>query len=406
MSEAPSSERDLTRAAVLRVVGLSGPVSRTAIAAELGVSPATVTSLTRDLLADGLLEIAGKEPATTGRGRPAELLRVVPGAALLLGAKVAATGITGVVADLLGTPTADFHAPFDADAADPVAALAAVLAPHVMAGGGRLIGIGLGVPGAVDVSEGRVTALTLGWVDLPVGHGLSERFGIPVVIDNDVHTLAIAERLYGRARDVDDVLTVTIGRGVGLAITLGGRLHRGAHGGAGEFGHTRAVEDGPPCRCGRHGCLEAIASEPAMVAAAVAAGVLPASATIDDLRAAAAAGDAAARRIMADAAGVLGRSVGDLVNLLAPSLVLISGEGTASWAHLEPAFRDAFDRQVLRIHADVEIAVDRWDDRAWARGATALLLGSVYAPEHFSGAAQTAVRTRLQAVGGGGNGGR
>lgn len=400
---AESSERDLTRAAVLRAVALHGPLSRTAIARHLDVSPATVTALARALLADGLVEPAGKEPGNS-RGRPAELLRVVPGAAVLLGAKVSAAGVTGVVADLSGSPLAEFQALFEADVPDPIGALTAVLAPQVELAGGSLIGIGLGVPGVVDVAEGRVTALTLGWQDLAVGPELSQRLALPVVVDNDVHTLAIAEHLYGRARDVDDVLTVTVGRGVGLAITVGGRLHRGPRGGAGEFGHTQGVEDGPRCACGRNGCLEAIVSEPAMVRRARDEGLLPDEGTIADLRAAADADTPGVRAVFEAAGAVLGRRVGDLVNLLAPSLVLVSGEGTASWSHLEPAFQAAFDAQVLATHSDVEVVVDRWDDRAWARGATALLLGSVYAPEHFTGTAQTEVRNRLQAVGGGGGG--
>lgn len=396
MAEVVNSERELSRAAVLRVIGLSGPVSRTAIAAELGVSPATVTTLTRDLLADGVIEPAGKAPVAP-RGRPAELLRLVPGAAALIGAKVSASFVTGVRCDLLGSPIGEFHEAYDAGARDPLGSLAEVLAPHVAAAGGRLLGIGLGVPGVVDVRSGRVTAPTLGWLDLLVGPELADRFGVPVVVDNDVHTLAIAERLYGRASRIDDVLTVTVGRGVGLAITVGGQLHRGARGGAGEFGHTRVVDDGHECACGRQGCLETIVAEPAMLAEAIRRGALEADATVADLRAAADAGDEVVLDVCMRAGGVLGRAVGDLVNLLAPSLVLISGEGTMGWAHLEQAFRASFDAQVLDTHRHVEVAVDPWDDRLWARGATALLLGPVYAPDEFSRPVEAAVRQRLHA---------
>jgi predicted NBD/HSP70 family sugar kinase len=395
MAEMLTPERELSRAAVLRVIGLSGPLSRTAIAAELEVSPATITALTRDLLEDGLIEPAGKEPVAV-RGRPAELLRVVPSAATLLGAKVSATSVTGVTSDLLGSASEAFLHPYDATLADPIAALAEVLAPHVASAGGSLLGIGLGVPGVVDVTTGRVSAPTLGWDGLPVGAELGRRFGLPVVVDNDVNTLAVAERLYGRARDVDDALTVTIGRGIGLAITLGGRLHRGAHGGAGEFGHTRRVVDGPRCGCGRRGCLEAYASEPAILAEAQTQGLVGPEATIDGL-AAAADGDERVRAVFAAAATRLGSAVADLVNVLAPSLVLISGEGTALWRLWEASFAAAFEAQVLDSHRPVEVVVDPWDDRLWARGATALLLGSVYAPDEFSRPTETAVRNRLHA---------
>jgi predicted ArsR family transcriptional regulator len=102
VAQAVEPEGRHTRTAVLRVVALSGPLSRTAIAADLQVSAATVTAVTRELIADGLIEPAGKEP-NGARGRPAELLRIVPGVASLLGVKVAEASLTGVVADLLGT---------------------------------------------------------------------------------------------------------------------------------------------------------------------------------------------------------------------------------------------------------------------------------------------------------------
>jgi predicted NBD/HSP70 family sugar kinase len=386
------------------VVG--GPVSRSVLATRLGVSPATVTLLTRELLADGLLETAGKEAAGS-RGRPAELLQVVPGAGMALGVKVAASQITGVLVDLRGETLSTFEAPFDAGAPDPVTDLAELLRPHVEVAGGRLIGVGLGLPGVVDTSSGEVTAATLGWSAVPVAPGLTALLHVPVVVDNDVHTLAIAEHLYGRAQDVEDDLIVTVGRGIGLAITVAGRLHRGAHGGAGEFGHTRAREGGPRCGCGREGCLEAIASETGMLHRALETGVLPPEGTVEDLRRLA-QDDPAARAIFDQAGRVLGRSVGDLVNVLAPSLVLIAGEGTAAWGLLEGSFRSGFDAQVLDTHRDVEIAVDdSWDDRAWARGASALLLGSVYAPEHASGVGQgLEVRNRLTAMNGGAGDGR
>src|SRR5207253_748072 len=88
--------------------------------------------------------------------------------------------------------------------------------------------------------------------------GVRVDLDVPVLIDNDVNTLAIAERLYGRGRSTDHFLTVTIGRGVGLGIVVGGDVYRGANGGAGEFGHVAVVDDGPLCECGKRGCLEAL----------------------------------------------------------------------------------------------------------------------------------------------------
>ena len=102
----------------------------------------------------------------------------------------------------------------------------------------------------------------------------SRRSAIPVLVDNDVNTLATAERLYGRGRDVEDFITLTLGRGVGLGIVANGDIYHGHGGGAGEFGHVTAVVDGPVCSCGKRGCLEAVVGDPALVATARERGII------------------------------------------------------------------------------------------------------------------------------------
>ena len=132
---------------------------------------------------------------------------------------------------------------------------------------------------------------------------------MPVLVDNDVNTLAVSERLYGRGRDVDHFITVTIGRGVGLGIVAGGDIYHGAGGGAGEFGHVWAVEGGELCSCGKRGCLETVVSDPALVAQARAAGVLSKRQGIARLRALADSGDENAIAIFGHA-GVRARTIG------------------------------------------------------------------------------------------------
>src|SRR5207245_10293540 len=106
----------------------------------------------------------------------------------------------------------------------------------------------------------------LGWRNVPVSHLLQEDLGLPVYVDNDVNTLAVSERLYGRGRDAEHFFTVTIGRGVGLGIVAGGDIYRGFRAGAGEFGHTSAIGSDVLCSCGKRGCLETLVADPALVA--------------------------------------------------------------------------------------------------------------------------------------------
>lgn len=398
--------RDLNRAAILGAVGRHGPISRADTASRLGLSPATVTAITRDLLADGLL--AEVDQAPSRGGRPGILLALVGDAAQVVGLKVAANHVLGVRADLNGVELERFGGPIElgGDPAEAIAlvleaALARAATPDPNANGSavpsRVLGIGLGVPGIVDQQRGTVRSPHLGWDALPLGPALQARLGVPVLIDNDVNTLAIAERLDGRGRDLEHFVTVTIGPGVGLGIVVGGEIYRGADGAAGEFGHVRVVEDGPACVCGRRGCLEAIVGDSALVRDARARGVelgTDDEAAVATLRVLADAGDGRARAIFAHAGETLGRAVGGLVAILGPQSVLLSGEGTQAWPLLEAAFREAYADGVLGGQPP-RVEVDPWDDARWARGAAALVLQATFRSPIYEHAADELLRGRL-----------
>lgn len=385
--------RDVNRSAVLRVIGQAGPIARATIARRLGLSPATVTAVTRELISLGFVRVVDQAPSRGGR--PALLLGLVPSAAHALGVKLAPDHVVGVRVDLDGEVLERFESPFDASAAGAPAELAALLRPHTAPrdDGASLLGVGLGVPGVVD-ADGTVASPMLGWRGVRLAEQLERELGLPVLVDNDVNTLAIAERLYGR--DVEHFVTVTIGRGVGLGIIINGDVYRGARGGAGEFGHVTVVDDGPPCQCGKRGCLEAVVSDPALVAAAQADGLLAADEGIDRLRSLADDGDPRAARAFADAAAVLGRAVADLVNVLSPEVVLVSGEGTQAWPHMSAAFRREFARDVFPPLRDVPVEVDPWDDAMWARGAATLVLRPTFVPSLEEQATDRSVRARLR----------
>jgi predicted NBD/HSP70 family sugar kinase len=372
--------RDLNRAAILRLVGISGPIARTAIARRLGLSPATVTSITRELIEGGLVRVADRAPSAGGR--PALLLELVGGAATAFGAKIAPDHLVGVLLDLDAAVIERFEERLDLSAPDALDSIVALLAGWLGDAQRRtpLLGVGLGVPGVVNAERGTVTAPLIGWSDLPLRDRLQQELHVPVLCDNDVNTLAISERLYGRGRGAENFVTVTLGRGIGLGIVAGGDIYHGFGGGAGEFGHVTVDVDGPECTCGRRGCLEALVADPALVSQARAQGVIGRSGTIDTLRRKAQAGDAGATAIFDQAGAVLGRSVAGLVNVLSPQLVLVSGEGTQAW----PFYAQAFDR-ALRAHLfpafqGVEVEVDPWDDAKWAIGAAALVLRATFTP--------------------------
>jgi predicted NBD/HSP70 family sugar kinase len=386
--------RDLNRVAVLRLIGASGPIARTHIADRLALSPATVTSVTRELLERGVIRVADRAPSKAGR--PALLLELVGGAATAFGAKVAPDHVVGVLVDLDAEVQERFECDFDASAPDAFEQLSDVLHGWVRSldGAAPLLGVGLGMPGVVDPQRRTVNAPMLGWNDLELNKLLERRLRVPVLADNDVNTLAVSERLYGRGREVDHFVTVTIGRGVGLGIVAGGDVYHGFAGGAGEFGHT-TVADGPVCWCGKKGCLEAVVADPALVAEARKAGVLTRRQGIDKLRALADSGDVGARAVYAQAGATLGRAVAGLVNVLSPGLVLVSGEGTQAWSHLAPEFESSFRAAIFSPLRGVPVEVDPWDDAKWAIGAAALVLRATFTPRD-EGQADNAIRAWLR----------
>jgi predicted NBD/HSP70 family sugar kinase len=389
--------RDLNRAAILGLVWEHGLIARVEIARRLALSAAAVTDITRELVDDGILREV-EEGASSGGRRPI-LLGLVGPAAQAIGVKIASDHLAIVRVALDGTVLLRDTEAFEASRPDALDHLGRVLAAAVegaVAFPGRLLGVGLGMPGIVD-SSGVVQAPTLGWSNVPMGPMLRDRLSVPVLVDNDVNTLAVAERLYGLGRGLEHAITITIGRGVGLGIVVGGELYRGARGGAGEFGHLPVDPDGPPCTCGRRGCLEALIGEAALARRAIEAGVVdpdeprPAAA----LRRAADAGDAGARSILGVAGATLGRAVAGLVNVLSPQRIIISGEGTLAWSHWSAGFEAALRGAVFPPLTGVDVQVDPWDDAKWARGAAALVLKATFSAPLYERQPEDAVRERL-----------
>jgi predicted NBD/HSP70 family sugar kinase len=389
--------RDLNRSAIFRMIAVGGPIARTRIAKQLGLSPATVTAVTRELLDQGLVRVAERAPSNGGR--PALLLELVGGAASAFGMKIAPDHLVGVRVNLEADLVHRYEVPFDSAGANAIGELTDVLAGWIAAAADAppLLGVGLGVAGVYDGRTGTLDSPLLGWRDVRLGQIVQNRLGLPVFVDNDVNTLAVAERLYGRGHAVENFITVTIGRGVGLGIVAGGDIYRGFGGGAGEFGHTFAVDNGTVCSCGKQGCLETVVADPALVADAQRRGLLDAGGGVDELRELAELGDLQARQIYHAAGAQLGRAVADLVNVLGPELVLVSGEGTQAWPFMAEAFGASYDANVFPPLGHILVEVDPWDDAKWAIGAATLVLRATFsAPQ--DGDKGESVRARLEAV--------
>ena len=217
----------------------------------------------------------------------------------------------------------------------PQARLVALL-QHIWPQEGRVVRIGVASPGPLDPVRGVIlrTPNIPEWQNFPLADHLRAIFGVAVTIDNDANLAALAEWRYGAGRGHDHLLYITVSTGVGAGVIVGGRLLHGARGLAGELGHVAVVADGPRCGCGQHGHLEALASGTAIARRAqeaLAAGEksslagLPAPPTATAVARAARAGDALASRIMAEAAGHLGRALAGFLHVFNPEVVVLGG---------------------------------------------------------------------------------
>lgn len=377
----PRSSRDSLRAsnqhAIFDTIHRRGPISRADIATHLHLSPAAVTNITGDLMSRNLIFEAG-QAESDGVGRRATLLEVDYDHALVLGVKVSNAGVTCALtnlnAEVLYAPALPLAETSPASVVATIAEAIDLLAPQI--GEKRLVALGINLPGIVDDDQETVRhSPLLGWARVPLGRLLRERLAVPVLVENDVNAFAQAEAWFGHGQDHHSFLVVTLGRGVGLGVVLNGSVYRGPHGGAGEFGHIPLSLEHDAPRRGGPDTLEGYLSDQAFLARARGRiEAFPDDADPDTLISLARDGHPEALALYREAGTTLGRALGILVNIFAPSLIILGGEGvrgaefflpTAEATLKEVSFGDLAGR--------LQLVVDPWGDDAWARGAAALV---------------------------------
>ncbi len=369
------------RRAVLALLAAEGPLSRADLSRGTGLSRTTVSSLVNDLLSSGqVVETTERgTPHKGGSGRPPLLVRLATPPGGVVGVDIGHSHVRVAVADRSGEVLDERHAEVDVDAhgAATLDQAARMVRAGLRATGlprAELVGVGMCVPAPLDRRSARLTSRILrGWGDLVPAVELAERLGVRVVADNDANLGAIAEMQHGAARGRGDVVYVKIASGVGAGIVLGGRLHRGATGLAGEIGHVQVDEHGAVCRCGNRGCLETQVSVTRLVE-------LLQPAYVEDLTAERVQrldieGDAGARRVLGDSGRVVGRALADLCNSLNPDLIVVGGP-LGSAPSLVAGIRAAVDRYAQpEAAAAVTVEPAELGDRAELLGAVALAIG-------------------------------
>src|SRR5215211_8205964 len=230
---------------------------------------------------------------------------------------------------------------YDADAGiEHAAELVEQLLDSSRADAGRVLGVGMGLPGPVHRS-GVVgsSAILPGWAGTHAAELMTERLGMQVWLRNDANLGALAESIWGAGRDAAELVYLKLATGIGAGIVIDGRLFEGAGGTAGEIGHTSLDETGDICRCGSRGCLETYASGTAI------AGLLSRSLkqplTLDEVLARAVEGDPGCRRALADAGRHIGAAVADLCNLINPARIVVGATMSVAGNVLLDPLREA-----------------------------------------------------------------
>lgn len=255
--------RSINRTLILNLIRFEGPIARSRIARELGVSLPTVMRVVDELMKEDFVQTLDTLESTGGR--PRSLLAFNGAAYAAVGVDLGGTKMFGTVADLEGNVLHEAYVPWQEtgpdDSLEALCKLIGELLSLPRPDGQKMRGIGVGAPGVTLSHEGIVTwAPSLGWRDLPLKQILRSRFDIPVYVDNDVNLSALGELGFGAGRGVEDLVCIAIGTGIGAGIIIGGSLYRGYSHSAGEIGYLLPGVEFLKQRYDRFGALESLAS--------------------------------------------------------------------------------------------------------------------------------------------------
>ena len=378
-----ADQREAGRTQVLAVIRKAGQIARIDIAQETGVSPATVTALTSELLAAGLIEeVAPDIEKPAGRGRPRVALRLRGAAHLIAGLKVSHSTLSVTLVDFEGITQHEHTAAMPGHKITAQALIDIIhrtlsdVQRHLGKDLSGLSGIGLGMAGVIDAPKGFVHwSPSLTDRNIQLREMLEQSLSLPIFIDNDANLVAKAEQLFGEGRGVKDFIVVTIEHGVGMGIVIDGQIYRGTRGCGAEFGHTKVHLDGALCRCGQRGCLEAYVADYALLREAQLSepvGNLSPEDQLTQLFLAAKAGDSTAQSIFNRAGRMFAMGLANIVNIFDPKLIILSGERMQFDYLYADEVIAAMMALVVQVDAPPpEVRIHRWGDLMWARGAAA-----------------------------------
>ncbi len=376
------------------------PISRARLVELSGLNKTTVGSLVTQL--QGWRFVTASGMSGPRPGRPGVLLDINPDGGRLIGAEIGVDFISVVVTDLKARTLWSQTVEFAENAEHPSTQNPNVMmerfeqlvleAMRATEARGRLMGIGVGVPGLVDHARGiLLLAPNLGWKNVPLRDRWQQRFGVPVIVENEANAAALGEQMLGVAKQVDHFVYLSAGVGLGGGLVTGGKLYGGSGGFAGEIGHMTLEPEGPRCNCGNRGCWEMLVGPRAIVhrvRQAALAGQAPQllarcqcnpdTLQMKDILEAAAEGEPAVLKALDEVGRYLGVGIANLVNVFNPNLVVLGGVLSLAGPYILPRAQQEIDARALAApRQGTKIVLSAFKFDACVMGGVALTLHEI-----------------------------
>lgn len=380
--DTPGSQSSLHRAnleRVLRAVRMAGSLTQAEIARGTGLSAATVSNIVRELKDAGTVVVAD----TSSGGRRARSVSLSGDAGIVVGVDFGHTHLRVAIGNLAHRVLAEESEPLDVDVSaqqgfDRAEALVGRLLEQAGFDSDKVIGVGLGVPGPIDVETGELgsTAILPGWTGVIPRKELADRLGMEVYVDNDANLGALGELVWGAGRGLSDLAYIKVASGVGSGLVINGQIYRGPGGTAGEIGHITLDESGAVCRCGNRGCLETFVGSRYLLNLLNANH--PGELTLSKVVQLAQEGDLGCRRVIADAGRQIGMGVATLCNLLNPRRIILGGDLAEAGELVISPIRDSVARYAIPSAArQLSVVPGTLGGRAEVLGALVLVMSEM-----------------------------
>ena len=370
--------REANRARIVDSLKRHGHLTQVELAGSTGLSPATVSNIVKELSASGVLNTS----TTSRSGRRAVEVTLARRLGLVAGLHFSSRHLRVAISDVGRTVVAENHVPLALEhrhdrELDRASLLLGDMVESVNASLGDIMAVGIALPAPIDEKTGMIATpgLLRGWEGVPVADAMSNRVQVPVFVDTEANLGVLAEARSGAARGARGAAYIRVGHNIGAGLLINGSVYHGVSGKAGQIGHVTIDENGPICKCGSRGCLDTLAGGPALLELFRDD---PGMQRIRDLLLRAEAGDASAKRVIADAGRHIGIAAASLANLFDPELLVIGGELAQAGETLLAPLRHALERSALAGSDGVpDVVQGALGDRAELLGCLALAIDNV-----------------------------